>query len=57
MPLQKVYQLKSGQAVLQLAGTAPRKLNSFITSRIISSLYFLLDLLLFSSVRLFCFFV
>jgi hypothetical protein len=34
--------MKSGQVVLQLAGTAMRKLNSFITSPIVSSLPFLL---------------
>lgn len=39
VPLQKIYQMKSGQAEFQLAGTALSNLNSFITSRIVSPTY------------------
>jgi hypothetical protein len=39
MPLPNVYQMKSGQEVLQPAGTAMGKLNSFIASRIIFLLF------------------
>lgn len=56
VPLQKIYQMKSGQVEFQLAGTALRKLNSFITSRIISSFsFYLLPTFLSSRAAFFAF--